>query len=570
MKFNRILSISVLSVIVTASALIFAFDQVETQNVSNGSAELIEAAYIIGTISSGDKIFYNLQSMMDPDHLPDEFRSSEPGKIRSGTPFINEALDHWDLMTAAQQDAASTMLARPETDSLYISPEGHFAIHYEIGTIDGVPPEDLDNNEVPDFVERIGVYADSSYRQYQINLGYYPPPDDGDGMYDIYLLHIGNYYGGTIREGAGDSSWADYQSYIKMHNDFSFAHPNDDPEGTIIGAQKVTTAHEYFHATQLAYAYKAGKDLWWTEGTAVFFENDMFDEANDHYSYLPYFFNYPDTFLIDTSSIGSSYHNYSTFVWPEFLVKKYGIEVIRIVWEYLRYYDPLESMDSVLTPFGSNVEDEFPEFTVWNYFTGNRYDPDFHYDGFDYPLIVVDPVVPSCPFTDVPPTLPPDGLASNYVMSYPDSSNNGMLVIKFDGDNTVGWGFSYIIFKGETKQVFAGCEVDYRGRTDCGIYDFIQYDSLLFIPCVVSQWHDDNGYSFTTVIQPFGDVDGTGEINILDVTHIIKFLYKNGMAPKYDLWMGDVDGDGNTNILDASYLIYYLYRDGPEPCVYRP
>jgi hypothetical protein len=525
-----------------------------------GSVDLIETAYSTGIITSGDRLFYNLQAVFEPEKLPEEYQSESPGIIRSGTPFVNDALDHWDLMSATQQEAVTAMLARPTTDSVYISPDGKFAVHYE----------DLDADQVPDFVERIGLYADSSYRYYRYDLGYYPPPSDGDSLYDIYILHVGNYYGTTVRESAGDSSWGDFSSYIKINNNFSFALPNDDPEGTVIGAQKVTCAHEYFHATQMAYAYKSGADLWWTEGSAVFFENEVFEEVNDHYYYLPYFFNYPDTFLIDTNSFPSSLHNYSTFVWPEYLAKRYGIGVIRTIWEYARYNTPLTSMNLALNPFGKNMATAFPEFAEWNYFTGTRYHPDYHEDGADYPQIVVAPVATQCPFTNLLPVIPPDGLASNYIMAYPDTSENGILVIKFDGDNTVSWGFSYILFEGENHEVTTACAVDYMGRTDCGIYDFLRYDSIAFIPCVVSQWHDDNSYVFNTLIHPFGDVDGSGEVNILDVTWLIKYLYKNGLPPKYDLRVGDVNCNGNANVLDASYLIYFLYRGGPESCAYRP
>ena len=535
-----------------------------------GSVGLIETAYSSGQIIQGDKIFYNLQAVLDPENLPEEYKSGGESIIRSGTPFVNEVLDNWDLLSPDQQSTAAMLLARPNNDSIYISPDSHFAIHYDIGSSDGVPPEDLDASGVPDYVERIGLYADSSYRRYHLNMEFYLPPPDDDSLYDIHLLNLGGTYGVTIREDAGDSVWQDYGSYIQMHNTFSFAPPNDDPEGTVIGAQKVTAAHEYFHATQMAYAFKNGDDLWWTEGSAVFFENDVYDEVNDHYYYLPYFFNYPDTFLIDTSNFGAYLHNYSTFIWPEYLAKKFGVEIIKSVWEYLRYYDPLTAIDSALSPFGKDMQQVFPEFALWNYFTKDRYDTAFHDDGLDYPLIVVGPVVTSCPFTGVLPIIPPDGLASNYIVTYPDTTVNGMLVINFDGANTVQWGFSYAMVENGQVTAVPECEVDYLGRTNCGIYDFVKYDSLIFVPCVVSRWQDDNLYTFGTVIHPFGDIDGSGAINVLDISYLVNYLYKGGMAPRYDISMGDPDCNGRINILDVSYLVDYLYRGGPDPCVYRP
>ena len=564
------IGIAICAILLLITHSVMSGSEDNTDYRRTGSIGLIETAYSTGKIVRGDKIFYNLQAVLDPGSLPEEYKAGGESIIRSGTPFVNEALDNWEMMSPAQQATAAALLARPDNDSVYISPDSHFAIHYNIGGSNGVPPEDLDASGVPDYVERIGIYADSSYRRYHNNLGYYPPPSDIDSLYDIHLLYLGNAYGVTIRESAGDSAWQDYGSHIQIHNNFSFAPPNDDPEGTVIGAQKVTVAHEYFHATQMAYAYKGGDDLWWTEGSAVFFENDVYDEVNDHYYYLPYFFNYPDTFLIDTSYLGSYLHNYSTFVWPEYLAKKFGVEIIRSVWEHLRYYDPLTAMDSALYPFGKDMKNVFPEFTLWNYFTRNRYDTAFHDDGADYPLIVVGPVVPSCPFTGVMPIIPPDGLASNYIVTYPDTTVNGVLVIDFDGDNTVQWGFSYATVKDAQIEAVPACEVDYLGRTNCGIYDFVRYDSLIFVPCVVSQWQDDNLYSFSTTIHPFGDIDGSGAVNVLDISYLVNYLYKGGARPVYDIRMGDPDCNGHINILDISYIISYLYRGGPEPCAYRP
>jgi len=61
-----------------------------------------------------------------------------------------------------------------------------------------------------------------------------------------------------------------------------------------------------------------------------------------------------------------------------------------------------------------------------------------------------------------------------------------------------------------------------------------------------------------------GDPDGSKSINILDVTRLINYLYKEGSAPD-PLEAGDIDGDGKINILDISYLINYLYKGGPHP-----
>jgi hypothetical protein len=61
-----------------------------------------------------------------------------------------------------------------------------------------------------------------------------------------------------------------------------------------------------------------------------------------------------------------------------------------------------------------------------------------------------------------------------------------------------------------------------------------------------------------------GDASNDGNVNILDVTFLISFLYKGGPAPE-SMWASDPNGDGSVNILDITYLISYLYKSGPAP-----
>ena len=61
-----------------------------------------------------------------------------------------------------------------------------------------------------------------------------------------------------------------------------------------------------------------------------------------------------------------------------------------------------------------------------------------------------------------------------------------------------------------------------------------------------------------------GDANNDGLINIRDITFVINFLYKGGIAPN-PLQAGDANGNGIINIQDITYLINYLYKSGPKP-----
>jgi hypothetical protein len=61
-----------------------------------------------------------------------------------------------------------------------------------------------------------------------------------------------------------------------------------------------------------------------------------------------------------------------------------------------------------------------------------------------------------------------------------------------------------------------------------------------------------------------GDVDGDGRINSLDVSNLLKYIFKDGPAPS-PFELGDLDGSGEINPLDLTYLINFIYKCGQAP-----
>jgi len=66
-----------------------------------------------------------------------------------------------------------------------------------------------------------------------------------------------------------------------------------------------------------------------------------------------------------------------------------------------------------------------------------------------------------------------------------------------------------------------------------------------------------------------GDANGDNEINLLDITYIIDFLYLDGQTPD-PIESADVNQSGSVNLLDITFLINFLYIYGPEPCYNIP
>ncbi len=61
-----------------------------------------------------------------------------------------------------------------------------------------------------------------------------------------------------------------------------------------------------------------------------------------------------------------------------------------------------------------------------------------------------------------------------------------------------------------------------------------------------------------------GDVEKDGEVNLLDITFFINYMYRGGPAPE-PIISGDIDGNGVINLLDITSLIRFLYHGGPDP-----
>ncbi len=63
----------------------------------------------------------------------------------------------------------------------------------------------------------------------------------------------------------------------------------------------------------------------------------------------------------------------------------------------------------------------------------------------------------------------------------------------------------------------------------------------------------------------YGDVDGSGRINIADVIYLIGYIFQGGANP-IDPYHGDMDCDGSHDLGDAIYLLNYIFAGGPAPC----
>jgi hypothetical protein len=61
-----------------------------------------------------------------------------------------------------------------------------------------------------------------------------------------------------------------------------------------------------------------------------------------------------------------------------------------------------------------------------------------------------------------------------------------------------------------------------------------------------------------------GDVDGSGSVNVADLTHLLNYLFFEG-PPPVPLEAGDLDGQCGINVSDLAYLADFLFYSGTPP-----
>jgi hypothetical protein len=245
---------------------------------------------------------------------------------RSATLVLRDLVVRFDELSAADQQAAKRLLARPTAgfgerwpaaarpddptsgeDILY-PPEGlaayfytcpaQFCVNWVQASTQAPSLSDLDGNGRSDFVDAVIQTMTEVWNAEIVQLGFRPPKSDLDspdpfhfnvnGLTDIYITDLGSLgglfgYCTTDDPKAFDPNYPglDASAYCVIDNDYSPQQYGD--EGGLRGL-RATLAHEFFHAIQ--YAYNLFQDDWLLEGAAAWMEDNVYDEADTPFIYL--------------------------------------------------------------------------------------------------------------------------------------------------------------------------------------------------------------------------------------------------------------------------------------------
>ncbi len=311
---------------------------------------------------------------------------SSTEKINSISP--NRNLNDSRLFSSSHDIVSfKSMNDRPTLPDSFISETKRFIIRYTTAGKDAVPAEDLNGNAVPDRVEKIALAFERSYAVEIESLNYALPSsfEGGAKPYQIYIIDLSVNYAITVTEMKDSTAWEQQQvsSYILFDNDFEGAGFHIQGDDAI----KVTAAHEFFHAIQLGYVFRK-TDAFFFELSAVWMEDQVFDEVDNYLYYMDYFFADPEVPLNATSyTIPNIFkHIYGACIFAFYLEQNFGRDAIREIWQRMPDESALEAINNFFKNHHTDFETEFVKFSMWNFFTGSRFRPSFSYhDGATYP-----------------------------------------------------------------------------------------------------------------------------------------------------------------------------------------
>ncbi|MFL2982860.1 MAG: T9SS type A sorting domain-containing protein [Candidatus Neomarinimicrobiota bacterium] len=231
----------------------------------------------------------------------------------------------------------------------------HFKFHYTFDGTDAI--EDME------YVTKMGHIFEQVWSFHIDTMGFDIPPLDANGFYEIRIENLPSFYFGYA-VALGNESTCD--SYIKMRNSYSSSQFSGQSEENNI---KVTAVHEFFHAIQFNYnCYAVTQSLWFLEATAVWSEDELYDNINDLYRYMPNWFSNPDKAISESSN-----HMYGSFIFFQYIDEHLGgYETIRAFWEKSRELANTNrdvtnnAINSVLESFNSSFEDAYLRMRIAN------------------------------------------------------------------------------------------------------------------------------------------------------------------------------------------------------------
>lgn len=431
-----------LTLVILCGGLLLAMAGLAQAHAGTPQFSRIDSALEAGVIDAEQALLYKFFYVFDPEKLPAGYQPETAGPVKCATPLIIEFENLRGELSPGTVVAIDAMLEEPAGNkALYVSPSGRFRFTYLTTGLNAVPAADTNPaNGVPDYVERCATYMDTSWTTEITNLGFTAPPLAP--YYEVAFENMDAYGYTTVVSGT--------RTRIVLENNFTGFPPNDDPDGDVLGAAKVTCAHEFKHASQRATS--SWTEGGWVELDATWAEDVVYDATNDFYNYLPGGSGITaPTSSLDAGGTGS----YDDCIWQIVMSETWGNQIIVDFWSWRALNTTQSVMDSysaILSINGSSLGEFFAKYAAWNYPTRTKALAGIGYsEAASFPNSVATagntyPYVASGTINHLS--------AKPYHFTGFTAGEAGQLRVQFDGGNLVEFGLVAVIKKNDGSGVY--------------------------------------------------------------------------------------------------------------------
>jgi len=367
------------------------------------SFELIDRDLAQGLISSKKAAEQKLRVIVAPETAEAKYVTSDTDiAVKCLTPVLLDA-ESFGIDTQSIFDSQNVIQSIQADTQKLVSPMGMFVVTYFTEGTHAIATEDLNQNSIPDYAELTALAADSSYRHMVQTLGFQDPfPAKNKPLkINIRLLASGTY--GYVNPFTSPNAAIFIQS---DYNKPQFI-KNDD-ENKVIGAMKVTVAHELKHILQSVIIAPGMNPYGWIEMDATLMEEIVYDNVNDYYNYLnstQSVFRSPERSVIS----GNYYHS----SWALFFAERFGMNYWTNLWSTFTNQMPapnqLLAMEQVANEMESTMSQEVTRNYLWHLAAGdNTVDGYGFLEAANYPNIKLEESIlnPSTEFEIVVGTIP--------------------------------------------------------------------------------------------------------------------------------------------------------------------